>query len=68
MTYIAKPRLHHPTLEKNKVGYTRRDLDLRTGDCLRCQGPVDLTVADQRKQLLVNDGLFVVDVHAIIGD
>jgi 2-oxoglutarate ferredoxin oxidoreductase subunit beta len=27
MTYIAKPRLHHPTLEKNRVGYTRRDYE-----------------------------------------
>ncbi len=27
MTYIAKPRLHHPTLERNKVGYTRRDYE-----------------------------------------
>ena len=27
MTYIAKPRLHHPTLEKNTVGYTRRDYE-----------------------------------------
>jgi 2-oxoglutarate ferredoxin oxidoreductase subunit beta len=27
MTYIAKPRLHHPTLETNKVGYTRRDYE-----------------------------------------
>jgi len=27
MTYIAKPRLHHPTLEKNKVGFTRRDYE-----------------------------------------
>ena len=25
MTYIAKPALHHPTLQKNGVGYTRRD-------------------------------------------
>jgi 2-oxoglutarate ferredoxin oxidoreductase subunit beta len=25
MTYIAKPKLHHPTLTRNKVGYTRRD-------------------------------------------
>ena len=24
MTYIAKPRLHHPTLTRNRVGYTRR--------------------------------------------
>ena len=27
MTYITKPRLHHPTLEKNRVGYTRRDYE-----------------------------------------
>jgi len=27
MTYITKPRLHHPTLTKNKVGYTRRDYE-----------------------------------------
>jgi 2-oxoglutarate ferredoxin oxidoreductase subunit beta len=27
MTYIAKPRMHHPTLEPNKVGYTRRDYE-----------------------------------------
>ncbi len=27
MTYIAKPRLHHPTLQTNKVGYTRRDYE-----------------------------------------
>ncbi|TFZ00647.1 2-oxoacid:ferredoxin oxidoreductase subunit beta [Ramlibacter henchirensis] len=27
MTYIAKPPLRHPTLERNKVGYTRRDYE-----------------------------------------
>jgi len=27
MTYIAKPRLHHPTLPTNKLGYTRRDYE-----------------------------------------
>jgi 2-oxoglutarate ferredoxin oxidoreductase subunit beta len=27
MTYIVKPRLRHPTLETNKVGYTRRDYE-----------------------------------------
>jgi 2-oxoglutarate ferredoxin oxidoreductase subunit beta len=27
MTYIAKPKLHHPTLAKNKIGYTRRDYE-----------------------------------------
>ena len=29
MTYITKPRLHHPTLTKNNVGYTRRDYEGR---------------------------------------
>jgi 2-oxoglutarate ferredoxin oxidoreductase subunit beta len=27
MTYLAKPKLHHPTLAKNKLGYTRRDYE-----------------------------------------
>jgi 2-oxoglutarate ferredoxin oxidoreductase subunit beta len=27
MTYIAKPRLHHPTLPINKIGFTRRDYE-----------------------------------------
>ena len=27
MTYIAKPPLRHPTLERNRVGYTRRDYE-----------------------------------------
>jgi 2-oxoglutarate/2-oxoacid ferredoxin oxidoreductase subunit beta len=27
MTYLAKPKLHHPTLTKNSVGYTRRDYE-----------------------------------------
>jgi len=27
MTYIAKPRLHHPELPKNKLGFTRRDYE-----------------------------------------
>ncbi|MEO8299486.1 MAG: 2-oxoacid:ferredoxin oxidoreductase subunit beta [Burkholderiales bacterium] len=27
MTYLAKPRLHHPTLATNAVGYTRRDYE-----------------------------------------
>jgi 2-oxoglutarate ferredoxin oxidoreductase subunit beta len=27
MTYVAKPRLHHPTLPKNALGYTRRDYE-----------------------------------------
>ena len=37
MTYIAKPRLHHPTLTKNKVGYTRRDYEGRISTlCAGC--------------------------------
>lgn len=27
MTYLAKPKLHHPSLQKNAVGYTRRDYE-----------------------------------------
>ncbi|MBX3724911.1 MAG: 2-oxoacid:ferredoxin oxidoreductase subunit beta [Xanthomonadales bacterium] len=27
MTWIAKPRLHHPSLSRNAVGYTRRDYE-----------------------------------------
>ena len=27
MTYLTKPRLHHPTLVANEVGYTRRDYE-----------------------------------------
>ena len=27
MTYVTKPRLHHPTLAKNRLGFTRRDYE-----------------------------------------
>jgi 2-oxoglutarate ferredoxin oxidoreductase subunit beta len=27
MTYLTKPKLHHPTLPKNRLGYTRRDYE-----------------------------------------
>jgi len=27
MTYLAKPKLHHPTLPSNRLGYTRRDYE-----------------------------------------
>jgi hypothetical protein len=37
MTYLAKPRLHHPTLARNKVGYTRRDYEGRVSTlCAGC--------------------------------
>ena len=27
MTFLAKPKLHHPSLPKNKIGYNRRDYE-----------------------------------------
>ena len=37
MTFIAKPKLHHPTLQTNKVGYTRRDYEGRISTlCAGC--------------------------------
>jgi 2-oxoglutarate ferredoxin oxidoreductase subunit beta len=37
MTYIAKPKLHHPSLHVNKVGYTRRDYEGRISTlCAGC--------------------------------
>jgi 2-oxoglutarate ferredoxin oxidoreductase subunit beta len=37
MTYIAKPTLHHPSLQKNAVGYTRRDYEGRISTlCAGC--------------------------------
>src|SRR6185369_9234171 len=37
MTFITKPRLHHPTLTTNKVGYTRRDYEGRISTlCAGC--------------------------------
>jgi 2-oxoglutarate ferredoxin oxidoreductase subunit beta len=27
MTYLAKPKLHHPSLPRNKLGFTRRDYE-----------------------------------------
>ena len=37
MTYITKPRLHHPTLPTNKVGFTRRDYEGRVSTlCAGC--------------------------------
>ena len=37
MTFIAKPKLHHPSLVPNKVGYTRRDYEGRVSTlCAGC--------------------------------
>ena len=27
MTYLTKPKFHHPSLQKNDVGFTRRDYE-----------------------------------------
>src|ERR1051325_7871088 len=27
MTYLAKPKIHHPSLQRNRLGYTRRDYE-----------------------------------------
>ena len=27
MTYLTKPKLHHPSLQPNQLGYTRRDYE-----------------------------------------
>ncbi|GMU42455.1 MAG: 2-oxoacid:ferredoxin oxidoreductase subunit beta [Xanthomonadales bacterium] len=37
MTYLAKPRLHHPSLKPNAVGFTRRDYEGRISTlCAGC--------------------------------
>jgi len=37
MTYLAKPKLHHPDLPKNNVGHTRRDYEGRISTlCAGC--------------------------------
>src|SRR5215468_8984393 len=37
MTYLAKPPLHHPSLEKNALGFTRRDYEGRISTlCAGC--------------------------------
>ncbi len=37
MTYITKPKLHHPSLQKNSVGLTRRDYEGRISTlCAGC--------------------------------
>ena len=37
MTYLVKPKLHHPSLTENKVGYTRRDYEGRISTlCAGC--------------------------------
>ena len=35
MTYIAKPRLHHPLLKPNGLGFTRRDYEGKVSTLVR---------------------------------
>jgi 2-oxoglutarate ferredoxin oxidoreductase subunit beta len=37
MTYLAKPKFHHPSLAKNEIGFTRRDYEASTSTlCAGC--------------------------------
>jgi 2-oxoglutarate ferredoxin oxidoreductase subunit beta len=37
MTYLAKPKFHHPSLPKNELGFTRRDYEASTSTlCAGC--------------------------------
>ncbi|MDR3468046.1 MAG: 2-oxoacid:ferredoxin oxidoreductase subunit beta [Xanthobacteraceae bacterium] len=37
MTYLAKPKFHHPSLPKNAIGFTRRDYEASTSTlCAGC--------------------------------
>ena len=38
MTYIAKPKFHHPALPKNELGYTHRDYEGTISTCARAAG------------------------------
>ena len=33
MTYVAKPKIHHPELPKPKLGYTHRDYEGQSPRC-----------------------------------
>ena len=45
MTYLAKPKLHHPALPKNALGFTRRDYE---GASRRC-APAAATTRSRRR-------------------
>ena len=37
MTYLTKPKFHHPSLPTNKLGFTRRDYEASTSTlCAGC--------------------------------
>jgi hypothetical protein len=72
MTYVVKPKFHHPELPKNKLGYTHRDYEGKIstlcagcghgGDHRSVLRTLDRTAPrgeDFRHRLLVEDaGLF----------
>ena len=42
MTYITKPKLHHPQLPANKLGFTRRDYEGAISTlCANWPSPID---------------------------
>ena len=45
MTYIAKPRLHHPLLKPNGIGFTRRDYEGKVSTC----APAAATTRSRRR-------------------
>ena len=55
MTYIAKPKFHHPDLPKNELGYTHRDYEGKVSTlCAGC-GHDSITGADHRGLLRALD-------------
>ena len=44
MTYITKPKLHHPGLATNKLGFTHRDYEGRISTCARAAVTIPLAL------------------------
>ena len=64
MTYLTKPKLHHPALKKNEVGYTRRDYEGAISTlCAGC-GHDSISAAAGREFNL--NGFLVVDVEKFV--
>ncbi len=72
MTYIAKPKVHHPALQKNAIGLTRRDYEGSiTTLCAGCghdsitaaiiQAFWDLSIRPHSRREAVRDRVFVED-------
>ena len=55
MTYVAKPKFHHPDLPKNELGYTHRDYEGAVSTlCAGC-GHNSITAVDHRSLLRTLD-------------